>query len=68
MLAFPLGAEMIGDQGRITEGRLLRPTKPSLGLTFSPTIEARYPFDESAVYSCDLIDYGTTPDSYWSAD
>jgi L-alanine-DL-glutamate epimerase-like enolase superfamily enzyme len=65
MLAFPLGAEMIGDQGQIVKGRLLRPTAPGLGLTLTPEMEARYPFDESAVYSCVLTDWGPPPDSYW---
>ncbi|WP_421726190.1 mandelate racemase/muconate lactonizing enzyme family protein [Bauldia sp.] len=65
MLAFPLGAEMIGDQGRIENGRLLRPTAPGLGLTLTPDMEARYPFDETAVYSCKLIDYGPPPERYW---
>ncbi len=66
MLAFPLGAEMIADQGRIENGQLLRPTAPGLGLTLTPEIESRYPFDETAVYSCALIDFGPPPDSYWS--
>ncbi|WP_170134980.1 enolase C-terminal domain-like protein [Acuticoccus kandeliae] len=66
MLAFPLGAEMMGDQGRIVEGRLVRPTAPGLGLTLTPEMEARYPFDESAVYSCMLHDWGPPPDSYWA--
>jgi L-alanine-DL-glutamate epimerase-like enolase superfamily enzyme len=66
MLAFPLGAEMIGDQGRIEKGRLLRPTAPGLGLTLTPEMEARYAFDETAVYSCALIDFGPPPDSYWT--
>ena len=65
MLDFPLGAEMIGDQGRIENGMLLRPTAPGLGLTLTPEMEARYPFDETAVYSCALIDFGPPPDSYW---
>jgi L-alanine-DL-glutamate epimerase-like enolase superfamily enzyme len=65
MLDFPLGAEMIGDQGRIENGKLLRPTAPGLGLTLTPDMEARYPFDETAVYSCALIDFGPPPDSYW---
>ena len=65
MLAFPLGAEMMGDQGRIENGQLLRPTAPGLGLTLTPEMEARYPFDETAVYSCALIDFGPPPDSYW---
>lgn len=65
MLAFPLGAEMIGEQGRIENGRLMRPTAPGLGLTLTPEIEARYPFDESAVYCCVLHDWGPPPDDYW---
>lgn len=67
MLYFPLGAEMIGDQGRIEKGRLIRPTAPGLGLTLTPEMEARYPFDETAVYSCVLTDWGPPPDSYWQA-
>lgn len=65
MLAFPLGAEMIGDQGRIAEGRLQRPTAPGLGVTLTPEMEARYPFDETAVYSCMLHDWGPPPDETW---
>jgi len=65
MLDFPLGREMIGDQGRIENGRLLRPTAPGLGLTLTLEMEARYPFDESAVYSCVLNDWGPPPDDYW---
>jgi L-alanine-DL-glutamate epimerase-like enolase superfamily enzyme len=68
MLAFPLGAEMIGDQGRIEKGRLLRPTAFGLGLTLTSEMEARYPFDETAVYSCALIDFGPPPDSYWAGE
>lgn len=65
MLYFPLGAEMIGDQGRIENGRLIRPTAPALGLTLTPDMEARYPFDEKAVYSCVMTDWGPPPDGYW---
>ena len=65
MLAFPLGAEMMGDQARIEAGRLKRPTAPGLGLTLTPDIEARYPFDPSAVYSCVLNDWGPPPDDHW---
>ena len=66
MLDFPLGAEMMGDQGRIEDGDLIRPTAPGLGLTLTPEMEARYSFDETAVYSCALIDFGPPPDSYWA--
>jgi L-alanine-DL-glutamate epimerase-like enolase superfamily enzyme len=67
MLSFPLGEEMIGDQGRIVDGHLLKPTAPGLGLTLTPEIEARYPFDETAVYSCVLNDWGPPPDDYWKS-
>ncbi len=67
-LDFPLGAEMMGDQGLIKDGDLVRPTAPGLGLTLTPEMEARYPSDESAVYSCALIDFGPPPDSYWTED
>ena len=65
MLDFPLGAEMIGDQGQIVNGRLIRPTAPGIGVTLTPEMEARYPFDPTAVYSCALIDFGPPPDEYW---
>lgn len=66
MLDFPLGREMMGNQAQIVDGQLLRPTAPGLGLTLTSELEARYPFDETAVYSCALLDYGPPPDSYWS--
>lgn len=65
MLDFPLGAEMMGDQARIVDGRLLRPTAPGIGIELTPEMEARYPFDPTAVYSCALIDFGPPPDAYW---
>ena len=65
MLAFPLADEMIGDQGRILNGRLLRPTAPGLGVSLTADMEGRYPFDETAVYSCMLHDWGPPPDEYW---
>lgn len=65
MLDFPLGAEMIGGQGEISDGRLMRPTAPGIGVTLTAEMEARYPFDPTAVYSCALIDFGPPPDEYW---
>jgi len=65
MLAFPLGQEMLGDESRIEGGRLARPSAPGLGLTLTPEMEARYPFDASAVYCCVLKDWGPPPDEYW---
>jgi len=66
MLDFPLGREMIGDSAPIRAGRLQRPDMPGLGLTLTPEIEARYPFDPTAVYCCLLADYGPPPDRYWA--
>ena len=68
MLDFPLGREMMGDRGRIVDGKLLRPGAPGLGLTLTKDMEASYGFDETAVYSCALLDYGPPPDSYWARD
>lgn len=55
----------MGDQGTIVTGRLLKPTAPGIGVTLTPEMEAHYPFDETAVYSCMLHDWGPPPDSYW---
>ena len=66
MLDFPFGRDMMGDQGRIENGRLRRPTAPGLGISLTPEMEASYPYDASAVYSCMLNDWGPPPDSYWS--
>jgi L-alanine-DL-glutamate epimerase-like enolase superfamily enzyme len=65
MLDFPLGRDMIGDQGKIEKGRLIRPTAPGIGVILTPEMEDAYPFDETAVYSCMLHDWGPPPDSYW---
>ena len=66
MLDFPRGEEMIGDQARIEGGKLARPTAPGLGIELSEELERRYPFDETAVYSCMLNDWGPPPDAYWA--
>ena len=65
MLEFPLGNEMIGDQCRIEEGMLACPAAPGIGVTLTPEMESRYPFDETAVYSCKIQDFGRNPDQYW---
>ena len=66
MLDFPLAGEMIGDQARIEGGKLARPTAPGLGIGLTDELERRYPFDETAVYSCMLNDWGPPPDAYWA--
>ena len=66
MLFHPLTDDMIGDRALIRNGRLLRPDAPGIGVVLTPEIEARYPFDPSAVYSCMLADYGPPPDDYWA--
>ncbi len=65
MLDFPLGAEMMGEQGAIEGGYLLRPTASGLGLTLTSEMEARYVFDERAVYSCMLQDTDAPADEKW---
>ena len=66
MLPFQLGEEMLGDSMRIIQGQLLRPDAPGLGVTLTEDIEERYPFDETAVYSCKTLHRGKPPDAYWS--
>ena len=65
MLSFPLGEEMIGASMQIQHGRLHRPDAPGLGVLLTDDIEKRYPFDETAVYTCKLIDHEKPPESYW---
>ena len=65
MLDFPLGTEMLGDQAMICSGRLNRPTAAGLGVTLTPDMEARYRFDESAIYCCILSDWGPPADKTW---
>ncbi|MDE0533861.1 MAG: mandelate racemase/muconate lactonizing enzyme family protein [Albidovulum sp.] len=65
MLDFPLAAEMIAGNARIIDGRLQKSDAPGLGITLTPEMERKYPFDETAVYSCELIDWGPPPDEYW---
>lgn len=66
MLYHPLTNDMIGDRAPIRNGRLLRPDSPGIGVRLTPEIEARYPFDPTAVYSCMLSNYGPPPDEYWA--
>ncbi|MCY4141332.1 MAG: mandelate racemase/muconate lactonizing enzyme family protein [Rhodobacteraceae bacterium] len=65
MLDFPLGNEMLAGQRRIRDGRLGLPEAPGIGVTLTPELEARYPFDPTAVYSCILQDYARNPEDYW---
>jgi hypothetical protein len=39
---------------------------PEIGVLLTPELEAKYPFDETAVYSCMLHDWGPPPDDYWA--
>lgn len=66
MLHHPLTDDMIADRALIRNGRLFRPDSPGIGVVLTPEIEAHYPFDPSAVYSCMLADYGPPPDDYWA--
>ena len=66
MLPFQLGDEMLADSLKISQGQLQRPDGPGLGVTLTAEIEDRYPFDETAVYSCKPLDRGKPPETYWS--
>ena len=66
MLDFPLGAEMMEGQATIENGYLRRPDGPGIGVQLTAEMEEKYPFDESAVYSCMLHDWGPPADDYWS--
>ena len=65
MLSFPLGDEMLGDTLKISGGHLKRPDGPGLGVNLSENIEKRYPFDETAVYSCKTLEWNKSPETYW---
>ena len=65
MLAFPLGSDMMEGQCNITDGRLSPPTAPGIGVRLTPEMEAMYPFDGSAVYSCKIQDFRRNHDDYW---
>lgn len=65
MLAFPLGDEILGASLSIKNGLLKRPDGPGLGVNLTEDIEMRYPFDESAVYSCKTLEWIKSPESYW---
>ena len=65
MLAFLLGDEILGESLSIKNGFLKRPDGPGLGGNLTEDIEMRYPFDESAVYSCKTLEWTKSPESYW---
>jgi len=65
LLDFPLGDEMLTDRRLIRNGYLELPEGSGLGITLTPEIEERYPFDPTAVYSCLLQDFARNPDEYW---
>ena len=65
MLTFPLGRDMAEGQCSITGGMLSPPTAPGIGVRLTPGMEAAYPFDESAVYSCKIQEFQRNHDDYW---
>ncbi len=65
MLTFPLGRDMAEGQCSIIGGMLSPPTAPGIGVRLTPGMEAAYPFDESAVYSCKIQEFQRNHDDYW---
>ena len=50
---------------KISEGNLKCLDGPGLGVNLSEDIERRYPFDETAVYSCKTLEWNKSPETYW---
>jgi L-alanine-DL-glutamate epimerase-like enolase superfamily enzyme len=65
MLAFPLGDILLAESLRIENGQVLCPTTPGIGIEITPEIEAKFPFDPKAVYSCKLLNRGAPSDESW---
>jgi L-alanine-DL-glutamate epimerase-like enolase superfamily enzyme len=61
MLAYPLRDEMLAEPLRISDGKLLPPTLPGIGVRMTDSILERHPFREDAVYQC-----ASRPISDWS--
>ena len=65
MIPYDLEPDLFTDQRKIVDGCLVRPKKPGIGITMNDNIEKKYKFDESAVYSCVVVDRGQPNDDYW---
>ena len=65
MIPYDLEPDLFTDQRQIVDGCLIRPKKPGIGITMNDNIEKKYKFDESAVYSCVVVDRGQPNDDYW---
>ena len=65
MIPYDLEPDLFTDQRQIVDGCLIRPEKPGIGITMNDNIEKKYKFDESAVYSCVVVDRGQPNDDYW---
>ena len=65
MIPYDLEPDLFTDQRKIVDGCLIRPKKPGIGITMNDNIEKKYKFDESAVYSCVVVDRGQPNDDYW---
>ena len=63
--AFPLGDVLLAESLRIENGQVLCPTTPGIGIEITPEIEAKFPFDPKAVYSCKLLNRGAPSDESW---
>ena len=65
MIPYDLEPDLFTDQRQIEDGFLKRPNNPGIGITMNENIENKYKFDESAVYSCVVVDRGQPDDEYW---
>tara|TARA_B100000035_G_scaffold168892_1_gene144088 strand:+ start:89 stop:1291 length:1203 start_codon:yes stop_codon:yes gene_type:complete len=65
MIQYDLESDFFTDQRKIIDGYLIRPKKPGISITMNKEIENKYFFDETAVYSCVVVDRGQPNDNYW---
>jgi L-alanine-DL-glutamate epimerase-like enolase superfamily enzyme len=65
MIPYDLEPDLFTDQRQIIDGFLIRPNGPGIGITMNENIENKYKFDETAVYSCVVVDRGQPDDDYW---
>ena len=65
MLAFPQGNDMAKGEFNVRDGKISPPISPGIGVRLTPEMEAMYPFDENAVYSCKIQEFPRNHNDYW---
>jgi len=63
---YPLRDEMLIEPWSINNGKLTLPEIPGLGIKLNKDIEEKYPFRETAIYSCIPKETELIPDEKWN--